>query len=204
MPQVATTVTPCVKVEELRVVEVCFGYHEYYALNKLIAVITFDDNHLTQRWVVKINEEEIFRAATPMLCHRFICINYKRSTLPVQQEEEKGATTGNEVMVEIAAQCDKFGFELLDDGIYKDERKLGSVGCSDGRWWVKRASSVHQQKVLCDCAFDAVWVLSMVEQMQSDCEELLDKPFDALTASDWERLREYQPVAESQELPVAA
>ncbi|MCC5612312.1 hypothetical protein LC612_37730 [Nostoc sp. CHAB 5834] len=189
MPQVATTVTACVKVEELRVVEVCFGYHEYYADDKLIASIAYDDDHLTQRWVVMVNDAEVHRAATPMLCHRYICWQYKRGTLPVQQEAQ-GATTGNEVMCEIAARCEQFGFELLDDGIYKDEQKLGSVGCTEGKWWVVQASSVHQQKVPCDSALDAVWVLSMVELMQ------LDKPFDELTPKEWERLREYQPVVE--------
>jgi hypothetical protein len=52
---------------------------------------------------------------------------------------------------------------------------------------------VHQQKVPCDSAFEAVWVLSMVELTQPSSEELLDKPFDQLTADEWERLREYQP-----------
>jgi hypothetical protein len=183
MPQVATTVTPCVKVEELRVIEISFYDHEYYAGRQLIATITHDDD-LTQPWVVMVNDKEVHRAATLMLCHRYICLQYKRRTLPVQ-EETPVATTGNEVMCEIAAQCEQFGFELLDDGIYKDEQKLGSIGCTEGKWWVIWATSVHQQKVPCDSAFDAVWVLSMVELTQPSCKELLDKPFepfDQLTA----------------------
>ncbi|MHC5937090.1 hypothetical protein [Nostoc sp.] len=195
MPQVATTVTPCVKtVEELRVIEISFYDHEYYAGKQLIATITHDDD-LTQPWVVMVNDAEVHRAATPMLCHRYICWEYKRGTLPVQQEA-LGATTGNEVMCEIAAQCEQFGFELLDDGIYKDEQKLGSIGCTEGKWWVIRATSVHQQKVPCDSPREAVWVLSMVELTQPSREELLDKPFDELTPQEWERLREYQPVVE--------
>ncbi|BBD70440.1 hypothetical protein NIES4072_68060 [Nostoc commune NIES-4072] len=190
MPQVATTVTPCVKVEELRVIEISFYDHEYYAGKQLIATITHDDD-LTQPWVVVVNDAEVHRAATLMLCHRYICWQYKRGTLPVQQEAPR-ATTGNEVMCEIAAQCEQFGFELLDDGIYKDEQKLGSIGCTEGKWWVIQATSVHQQKVPCDSAFDAVWVLSMVEPMQPSCEELLDKPFDKLTASEWLMLLEYE------------
>ncbi|MHC0067671.1 hypothetical protein ACWATR_33060 [Nostoc sp. UIC 10890] len=191
MPQVATTVTPCVKVEELRVIEISFYDHEYYAGRQLIATITHDDD-LTQPWLVIVNDKEVHRAATLMLCHRFICQQYKRGTLPVQ-EETPVATTGNEVMCEIATQCEQFGFELLDDGIYKDEQKLGSIGCADGCWWVIRATSVHQQKVPCDSAFDAVWVLSMVELTQPSSGELLDKPFDQPTANEWEQLRQYQP-----------
>ncbi|MEH1932011.1 hypothetical protein [Nostoc sp.] len=30
----------------------------------------------------------------------------------------------------------------------------------------------------------------------ADCEELLDRPFEILTALDWERLREYEPALE--------
>jgi flagellar motility protein MotE (MotC chaperone) len=56
MPQVATTVTPCVKtVEELRVIEISFYDHEYYSGKQLIATITHDDD-LTQPWVVAVNE----------------------------------------------------------------------------------------------------------------------------------------------------
>ena len=40
MPQVATTVTPCVKtVEELRVIEISFYDHEYYAVYQLIGFV---------------------------------------------------------------------------------------------------------------------------------------------------------------------
>lgn len=194
MPQVATTVTPYVKVEELRVIEISFYDHEYYAGGQLIATITHDDD-LTQPWLVIVNDKEVHRAATLMLCHRFICQQYKRGTLSVQ-EKTPVATTGNEVMCEIAAQCEQFGFELLDDGIYKDEQKLGSIGCTEGKWWVIRATSVHQQKIPCDSALDAVWVLSMVELTQPSCKKLLDKPFesfDQLTADEWEQLRQYQP-----------
>jgi hypothetical protein len=194
MPQVATTVTPYVKVEELRVIEISFYDHEYYAGRQLIATITHDDD-LTQPWLVIVNDKEVHRAATLMLCHRFICQQYKRGTLPVQ-EETPVATTGNEIMVQIADECEKYGFEILNDGIYNHDQKLGEVGCTNSRWWVIRATSVHQQKIPCDSAFDAVWVLSMVELTQPSREELLDKPFDELTPQEWERLREYQPVVE--------
>ena len=36
--------------EPLRIVEISFGDHEYYAGNQLVASITHDDDHLTQRW----------------------------------------------------------------------------------------------------------------------------------------------------------
>ncbi|MCC5632605.1 hypothetical protein LC613_33905 [Nostoc sphaeroides CHAB 2801] len=73
--------------EPLRIVEISFDHHEYYAGDKLIASITHDDNHLTQRWVVMVNKKEVFRANTVMRCHRYISIHYKDGTLPVQEEE---------------------------------------------------------------------------------------------------------------------
>ncbi|MFN6487971.1 MULTISPECIES: hypothetical protein [unclassified Nostoc] len=70
--------------EPLGIVEISFDHHEYYAGNQLIASISHDDNHLTQRWVVMINDKEVFRVNTLMRCDRFICTHYKNGTLPVK------------------------------------------------------------------------------------------------------------------------
>ncbi|MCC5632474.1 hypothetical protein LC613_33175 [Nostoc sphaeroides CHAB 2801] len=119
--------------------------------------------------------------------------------------QELKSTTGNEVMAQIFNECEKFGFEILDDGIYQNDQKLGEVGCTDGGWWVMRTGEYQQMP--CDSALDAVWWLSMVDSVPHaeavDCEELLDRPFEMLTALDWELLREYEAVAESRELVTA-
>ncbi len=203
MPQTATTVTPCVKpVEELTVVEISFYDHEIFAASKLIARIGYDhSDFITQRWVVIINDVEVFRHDTFKRCHSYITWHYNRGTLPVQEQEAPAATTGNEIMVQIAQECEKYNFDLLDDGIYQHDKKLGQVGCTQGRWWVIRASSEHQQKVPCDSALDAVWSLSMVKL--TCCEDLLDQPFETLTVEEWPRLVEYQPEPESRELVAA-
>jgi hypothetical protein len=196
MPQTTATLTSCVRpVEELRSVEISFEDHEFYAAGKLVARITHDDD-LTQPWIVMVNGEENHRANTFKRCHSYITWHYQRGTLPIQEEETPAATTGNEIMVQIAEECEKYGFEILSDGIYDHDQKLGEVSCTNSRWWVIRTTSVHQQKVPCDSALDAVWELSMVELTQPSREELLDKPFDELTPQEWERLREYQPVVE--------
>ncbi|MCC5633341.1 hypothetical protein LC613_38365 [Nostoc sphaeroides CHAB 2801] len=212
--------------EPLRIVEISFDHHEYYANDKLIASINHDDNHLTQRWVVMVNGKEVFRTNTVMRCHRFICTHHKDGTLPVQEEALKqggrGAegkefvqgissaqklpcTTGNEVMAQIFNECEKYGFEILDDGIYQNDLKLGEVGCTDGGWWVMRTGEYQQMP--CDSAMDAVWWLSMVDNVPHaeavDYEELLDRPFDELIPDEWQRLPEYAPVAESRELVTA-
>jgi hypothetical protein len=204
MPQATTTVTPCVKpVEELTSVEISFYDHEIFAGQKLIARIGYDhSDFVIQRWVVLINDVEVFRHDTFKRCHSYITWHHKRGTLPVQ-EQEAPAATDNEIMCQIAHECEQYGFDLLDDGIYLKDQKLGEVGCTDGRWWVIRASSIHQQKVPCDSAIDAVWSLSLVEALPMPCEHLLDKPFDQLTAEEWRRVIEYQPESDSRELVAA-
>ncbi|MBE9054265.1 hypothetical protein IQ243_28515 [Nostocales cyanobacterium LEGE 11386] len=201
MPQATTTVTPAKEVQELTVVEISFYDHEIRAGQKLIASISYDHaDFVTQPWLVMVNGEEIHRADTWAKCHNFITWHYTQGTLPVQQPFAP-STTGNEIKADIANECEKFGFELLDNGIYHHDVKLGEVGCTDGQWWFIPASSVHQQKVPCNSAFDAVLSLSIDEA--ASCEELLDKPFDQLTAEEWRILLEYEPVPESRELVVA-
>ncbi|MCC5669806.1 hypothetical protein LC653_39880 [Nostoc sp. CHAB 5784] len=191
--------------ELLRIVEISFDHHEYYAGNQLIASISHDDNHLTQTWVVTVNDKEVFRANTLMRCDRFICTHYKDGSLPVQEQLATPCTTGNEIMAQIFNECEKYGFEILDDGIYQNNVRLGEVGCTDGGWWVMRTGECQQMP--CDSAMDAVWWLSMVDSVPHTeaplCEELLDRPFEMLTNEEWGQLREYEPVAESRELVTA-
>ncbi|NDJ25921.1 hypothetical protein GS682_30915 [Nostoc sp. B(2019)] len=188
--------------EELRTVEISFYDHEYYCGDKLIAAITHDHaDFVTQRWVVMVNGAEIHRAATPMLCDRYILIHHKDGSLPVVQIATN-TTTGNEVMSQIFNACEQHGLELLDDGIYRNDEKLGEVGCTDGLWWVIRASSV-EQKVACESVESAVrrcgaacreTSLSVVKLL--DWQELLDKPFDQLSKQEWLLMMESEPVRE--------
>ena len=227
--------------EPLTIVEISFDHHEYYANDKLVASITYDDNHLTQRWVVMINDKEVFRANTLMRCDRFICTHYKDGSLPVKAEVQgsRGAegknlqqlsplhlcasapmpssSTENQIMAHIFNECQSYGFEILDDGIYNNGVKLGQVGCTDRNWWVKRRYSGQQQ--YSNSVYDAVRSLSMVdtslaepvhkylqhrpleqlttEELQqllsaevANCEQLLDLSFEQLTSQNWQRLRE--------------
>jgi hypothetical protein len=149
---------------------------------------------------VMINGQEIYRDITPALCYEYIKQQYQQGTLPVQEQlPEEICTTGNEIMAEIFTECEKFGFEILDDGIYHNDIKLGEVGQANGSWWFTRAADETQQRIPCDSALDAVWWLSMVEGLTdaevANCEQLLDLPFEQLTAQDWQQLREYEPVA---------
>jgi hypothetical protein len=66
----------------LRIVEISFDHHEYYAGNQLIASISHDDSHLTQRWVVIVNDKELFRANTVMRCDRFIWVESMGDIIP--------------------------------------------------------------------------------------------------------------------------
>ncbi|MHC5747898.1 MAG: hypothetical protein ACYTXT_39805 [Nostoc sp.] len=179
--------------EPLRIIEISFSDYEYYAGNQLMASISHDDNHLTQRWVVMVNDKEIFRANTLMRCDRFICTHYKDGSLPVQEKEATPPTTENQIMAHIFNECQNYGFEILNDGIYNNNGvKLGQVGCTDGDWWVKRRCSGQQQ--YSNSVFDAVRSLSMVD-VSTDSkyifdEYFLDQPLEQLTGDKLQRLLE--------------
>ncbi|MBD2535371.1 hypothetical protein H6G97_40640 [Nostoc flagelliforme FACHB-838] len=170
----------------------------------MIASISHDDNHLTQRWVVMVNGKEVFRANTLMRCDRFICTHYKDGSLPVQEQLATPCTTGNEVMAQIFDKCEKYGYEILDDGIYHNNMRLDQVGCTNGDWWVMRTG--EWQQMPCSSAVEAVQSLSIVEtspSIEPTFEELLDRPFEMLAPDEWQRLRMYKPSTKSRELVTA-
>jgi hypothetical protein len=207
--------------EELTTREISFYDHEIYCGEELIASITHDDD-LTQPWVVVVEGVEKFRANTWARCYRFITWHHQDTTLnePTQAETETPCTSENRIMAHIFNECQNYGFEILDDGIYHNDVKLGEVGCTDGNWWVKKGCSAQQQ--YSNSVFEAVRSLSMadtspateptpeylqyqpLEQLTTqelqqllsaqvaNCEQLLDRPVDELTPQDWERLREYE------------
>ncbi|MCG6137181.1 MAG: hypothetical protein MET45_21535 [Nostoc sp. LLA-1] len=96
-------------------------------------------------------------------------------------------TTGNEIMAVIFNECEKYGLELLDDGIYRNDEKLGEVGCTDGHWWAIRTGG-NQGRVVCDCAMDAVWWLSITETSSTTNKYLQDRPLEQLTSAELEQL----------------
>ena len=189
--------------EPLRIVEISFDHHEYYAGNQLIGSISHDDNHLTQRWVVMVNDKEVFRANTLMRCDRFICTHYKDSTLPVQEQLATLCTTENQIMTHIFNECQNYGFEILDDGIYNNNGvKLGQVGCTDGNWWVKRGCSSQQQ--YSNSVFDAVRSLSMVDtSLVEPADEYLQyRPLKQLSSNELQQLFNHEVRSQLQELVV--
>jgi hypothetical protein len=203
----------------IRAVEISFYDHEIYAGNELIASITHDtDDFVTQRWVVMVNGIEIHRSHTWAKSYNYITWHYNQGTLPAQQQEVE-ATTGNEIMAQIATECEKFEFDIFDDGIYYNDTKLGEVGCTDGNWWVVRVSCPSKIKIQCDSAFNAVWFLRILlaspdrdakrtsfidaQSEISHREGLLDKPCDELTTIEWEQLKKYKPLPENMVLLTA-
>ncbi|WP_292789371.1 hypothetical protein [Nostoc sp. NMS7] len=202
--------------EPLTIVEISFDHHEYYAGDELIASISHDDNHLTQRWVVMVNGKEVFRANTLMRCDRFICTHYKDGSLPVQEEAGgqgagsrgerfspmhpapcslSSSTTENRIMAHIFNECQNYGFEILDDGIYTHDtedgklRKLSQVGCTNGNWWVIQDSSGQQQ--YSNSVYDAVRSLSMADTSfatEPTPEYLQHRPLQQLTTDELQQL----------------
>ncbi|MDZ8135798.1 MAG: hypothetical protein RM049_10920 [Nostoc sp. DedQUE04] len=153
-----------------------------------------------------------------MRCDRFICTHYKDGTLPVQEAEVQGsrgaegknlqqlsplplrssapmpsASTENQIMAHIFNECQNYGFEILNDGIYNNNGvKLGQVGCTNGNWWVKRRYSVQQK--YSNSVFDSVRSLSMVD-VSTDSrsifdEYFLEQPLEQLTGNKLQHLLE--------------
>ncbi len=123
---------------------------------------------------------EKFRANTWARCHRYIEWHHLDGTLnkpAAPDQTETPATTGNEIMAQIFTECEKYGFEILDDGIYNSKGKLGEVGCTNGSWWVLRAAEGNQERVACESALVAVWWLAigqiLLRAETVDCQELL-------------------------------
>ncbi len=200
----------------IRAVEISFYDHEVYVDDKLIASISHDDDDfVTQRWMVIINEVEVYRANTWAKSYNYIIWHYSQGTLPTQQQQVEAVTTENSIMVEISESSEKFGFDLYEDGIYYNDVKLGSVGYTNGNWWVTRASSQQNHKISCDSAFSGMWLLCIplaspnadasnkrtyfvdTQSEISHRESLLDKPCDELTAIEWEQLKKYKPLPEN-------
>ncbi|MCL6753819.1 hypothetical protein KBT16_23720 [Nostoc sp. CCCryo 231-06] len=216
----AQAITP----EPLTIVEISFDHHEYYAGNQLVASISHDDNHLTQRWVVMVNGKEVFRANTLMRCDRFICTHYKDGTLRVKAlvQGSRGAegknlqqlsplplcasapmlssSTENQIMAHIFNECQNYGFEILNDGIYNNGVKLGQVGCTNSNWWVKRGCSGQQQ--YSNSVFDAVRSLSMVDTSLAEPvhKYLQYRPLEQLTTEELQQLFNHEVRSQLQEL----
>ncbi|MBD2491710.1 hypothetical protein [Aulosira sp. FACHB-615] len=180
--------------------EISFYDQEVLADGELVASVSYShDDQQNSFWQVMINNAEIFTDSTPARCHSYVKQQYQAGLLPLQKPFEEPCTTGNEIMVQIAQACENFGLELLDDGIYRGDKKLGEAGETKGAWWFIRANE-SSEKVPCDSAIDTVYWLSMVDTVPSaealDYDQLLDLPFDQLTSMQWERLLEYEPVLE--------
>ncbi|MBW4557131.1 MAG: hypothetical protein KME59_14520 [Trichormus sp. ATA11-4-KO1] len=200
--------------EELRTVEISFYDHEIYCGTQLIATISYDDD-LTQPWVVLLENAEKFRANTWAKCYRYISWHHQDGTLNAPlpfgeaelvtqhqqlalppQKPELPIATGNEIMAQISNECEKFGFDIMNDGIYRDNEKLGFVGCTDSQWWFMRAADETQQHIFCDSALEAVWWLSMVDtSLAAETKSFLDKPIEQLTSGELQRLLESEAVA---------
>ncbi|MBW4458450.1 MAG: hypothetical protein KME55_40990 [Nostoc indistinguendum CM1-VF10] len=92
------------------------------------------------------------------------------------------------------------GYEILNDGIYQNDEKLGEVGQTDGNWWFTRAAD-ETQRVPCDSAMEAVrrlcpsqTSLSMVD-VSTDGKSIFDEyfleqPLEQLTGDKLQRLLE--------------
>ncbi|WP_375514639.1 hypothetical protein [uncultured Nostoc sp.] len=183
---------PAQVAEVPTILEISFYDQEAFVGDYLVASISYDHgNYQNLYWRVLVNNVEIFRDLSGARCHSYIKQQYQQGTLPVQEQlPEEICTTGNEIMAQIFAECEKYGFEILDDGIYHNDVKLGEVGCTDGGWWVMRTGECQQLPY--DSAMEAVWQLPMVD-VSCDGKSIFDEyfleqPLEQLTGNKLQRL----------------
>jgi hypothetical protein len=165
------------------ILEISFYDQEAFVGDLLVASISYDHgNYQNLYWRVTINGNEIFRDISPARCHSYIKQQYQQGKLPLQEqlEPEEPWVTGNEIMAEIFTECEKYGFEILEDGIYHKHVKLGEVGCTDRRWWVAQ----ENQRIPCNSALHAVQLLS-----ESTADEYLGyRLLEHLSPGEWRSL----------------
>ena len=124
---------PDVIAEVPTILEISFYDQEAFVGDYLVASISYDHgNYQNLYWRVLVNNVEIFRDLSAARCHSYIKQQYQQGTLPLQEQlPEEVCTTSNVIMAQIFAECEKYGFEILNDGIYNCDRKLGEVGQTD-------------------------------------------------------------------------
>ncbi|MBD2357429.1 hypothetical protein H6G41_22890 [Tolypothrix sp. FACHB-123] len=168
------------------ILEISFYDQEAFVGDLLVASISYDHgNYQNLYWRVTINGQEIFRDISPARCHSYIKQQYQQGKLPLQEqlEPEEPWVTDNEIMAEIFTACETYGFEMLDDGIYQNDVKLGEVGFTDGCWWVVRAAK-DNQRIPCNSAADAVHLLS-----ENTADEFLGyRLLEHLSPKEWRSL----------------
>lgn len=184
---VDNTLNPQTEVPEVpTILEISFYDQEAFVGDLLVASISYDHgNYQNLYWRVMINSNEIFRDISPARCHSYIKQQYQQGKLPLQDqlEPEEPWATDNEIMAEIFSACENYGFEMLEDGIYQNDVKLGEVGCTDGRWWVIRAAE-ENQRIPCNSASEAVQLLS-----ESAADEYLGyRLLEHLSPREWRSL----------------
>ncbi|WP_322701244.1 hypothetical protein [Nostoc sp. DedQUE08] len=104
-------------------------------------------------------------------------------------------------MAHIFNECQNYGFEILDDGIYNNKGvKLGQVGCTNGNWWVKRRYSGQQQ--YSNSVLDAVRSLSMVDTSLAEPvhKYLQSRPLEQLSSNELQQLFNHEVRSLLQEL----
>ncbi|MCC5668511.1 hypothetical protein LC653_32855 [Nostoc sp. CHAB 5784] len=187
---------PLEVAEAPTILEISFYDQEAFVGDYLVASISYDHgNYQNLYWRVLVNNVEIFRDLSAARCHSYIKQQYQQGTLPVQEQlPEEVCTISNEVVAQIFAECEKYGFEILDDGIYQNDIKLGEVGHTDTGWWFIRATDETQQPIPCDSAMEAVQSLSIVDVSTNGKsifdEYFLEQPLEQLTGDKLQRLLE--------------
>ncbi|MBD2616376.1 hypothetical protein H6G94_35000 [Nostoc punctiforme FACHB-252] len=183
---------PQAEVPEVPLIsEISFYDQEVLVDGELVASVSYShDDQQNSYWQVIINNVKIFTDSTPARCHSYVKQQYQAGLLPVQEAFVEPCTTGNEIMVQIFNECENLRLELLEDGIYRNDEKLGQVGQTNGNCWFRCTADAHQQQVLCGSVSDAVWWVSREElpEYRALDEYLQYKPLEQMRSVELKEL----------------
>ncbi len=183
------------------------GFYNFEARvnGEVIAEISHDAFNDEEPWYVTVSGVEVFRSSLWCESTDWVKQQYVAGTLSKHQQSQVQVLTTREERAATIEVLEQHGDEFVVHN------------CENDHYYVVRPNHV-EPKERCECAdchYRGVkckhqiavenYLVQRLEKLITvtpSLDELLDLPFDQLTATEWERLREYEP-DESVELVAA-
>ena len=184
------------------------GFYNFEAqvIGEVIAELSHDTFNNEKPWYVSVSGVEVYRSALYCESADWVKLQYVAGTLPKHQAQQVQVLTTREERAKTIEVLEQHGDEFV---VYN---------CENDHYYVVRPNhqNLNERCECADCHYRSVKCkhqiavenflgqqrLEKLIAVAPNLDELLDKPFDELSRSEWERLREYKP-AESMELIAA-
>ncbi|MEH1789649.1 MAG: hypothetical protein V7L23_29865 [Nostoc sp.] len=185
------------------------GFYNFEALVKgeMIAELSHDAFNSSNPWYVSVSGIEVYRSALYCEATDWVKSQYVAGTLSQHEAQKVQVLTTRSERAATIEVLEQHGDEFIVHN------------CENNHYYVVRPNHV-EPKERCECAdchyrgvkckhqiavekFLAQSLEQAIPSVALPLDDLLDIPFDELTAKDWERLREYSTPTKSMELVAA-